>query len=523
MSVGPTPRALPLALLAVFLACESQVVTVAEVATVEITLTAPVISVGDTVRASATAREESGLPVEGVDLTWSTQDPGVAGVDATGLVFGVGAGTTEIEARVGAVVGSLSIDVAGRPVGEVRLAPDTLQLEVQEQETLTALVWDDQGTPLIDFPVVWASNDQQIATVDQEGRVAAVASGATEVRATADGTVGVATIFVTAEAGVVIVNAETSGDPGQSDYTVSVAGQQRSLPVDGTTAFGTVPPGSRSVRLQNVPDNCEVKGGNPRTLTVVAGGVAQTTFEVECEAGGGPTGAYGATVLADGPVAYFKLDDGGSTQSDEVAGFDLTSVGSPTTGSPGIVSGTENLAVAFDNDRLSNSAPISNGAGSLTIEAWFSPGAGFAGAGEVNIVNLFGTAAGGAADNLVLGTVNAGDSIGAAGTIRLRGYIFEQGEGGRAYVNGPELTVGTIYHLVLRYQNSNKTLQLFVDGTAVDEQTTGHTVDWNDQTLHVGGAPHLGSRNAVGTIDEVAIYRKALSPARILAHFLTGS
>ena len=56
---------------------------------------------------------------------------------------------------------------------------------------------------------------------------------------------------------------------------------------------------------------------------------------------------YRATVLADGPLAYYRLDDTGSVAKDEVGAHDGTYTGKPSR-VPGAIAGESNGAASFD-------------------------------------------------------------------------------------------------------------------------------------------------------------------------------
>lgn len=79
-------------------------------------------SLGATAQFSAQARDPSGAPLSGLDYSWSSSDPTVATVDATGQATAVSAGETNIEASTEGVTGSarLVIRECGAPLS---LAP----------------------------------------------------------------------------------------------------------------------------------------------------------------------------------------------------------------------------------------------------------------------------------------------------------------------------------------------------------------------------------------------------------------
>jgi hypothetical protein len=93
--------------------------------------------------------------------------------------------------------------------------------------------------------------------------------------------------------GNLTVNAATTGAAADLDpdgYTVTVnGGNTRTIPVNGSTTYTEVPPGSYSVALNGVTGNCSVSGANPRTVTVTAGGTTGTNFAVSCTGASPPT------------------------------------------------------------------------------------------------------------------------------------------------------------------------------------------------------------------------------------------
>ena len=68
-------------------------------------------------------------------------------------------------------------------VTEVTLSPSTLSLDVDKSSTLTATITPDNAT---DKSVTWTSEDEDIATVEN-GKVTAVGTGSTTIKATVDG------------------------------------------------------------------------------------------------------------------------------------------------------------------------------------------------------------------------------------------------------------------------------------------------------------------------------------------------
>lgn len=82
---------------------------------------------------------------------------------------------------------------------------------------------------------------------------------------------------------------------------------------------------------------------------------------------------YASTVLADSPVAYWRLSDvSGATAVDASGnGNDSTYLNGVTLGSPGGIFGSSDTSVTLDgvNDRV-NRAPVTTQTSNVTLEAW---------------------------------------------------------------------------------------------------------------------------------------------------------
>jgi hypothetical protein len=78
--------------------------------TVTVTPPSANLSIAGTVQLAAAIQDSKGNPTIGV-VAWATRNPGVATVDANGLVTGTGAGTTSISAVFQGVTGTATIIV----------------------------------------------------------------------------------------------------------------------------------------------------------------------------------------------------------------------------------------------------------------------------------------------------------------------------------------------------------------------------------------------------------------------------
>ena len=122
-----------------------------------------------------------------VDPVWSSSDESVATVDANGLVTAVAVGVTTIDvysAYNPDIKNSIELTVAEVPVEAVNITAPATPFEMtlgDEDVTLTATVTPADAT---DKKVTWSSSAPTVATVDETGKIHAVAAGTTTIKAT---------------------------------------------------------------------------------------------------------------------------------------------------------------------------------------------------------------------------------------------------------------------------------------------------------------------------------------------------
>ena len=129
-------------------------------------------------------------------VTWSSSNQNVATVDANGNVTAVGPGSATITVTTvdGNKTATCNVNVKVH-VTTVSLDQGTLELVVGgDPVTLTATVSPDNAT---DKSVSWSSSNQNVATVDANGKVTPVAAGTTTITVTTTDSGKTATCAVT--------------------------------------------------------------------------------------------------------------------------------------------------------------------------------------------------------------------------------------------------------------------------------------------------------------------------------------
>lgn len=223
-----------------------------------------------------------------------------------------------------------------------------------------------------------------------------------------------------------------------------------------------------------------------------------------------PAPTYSATVLADGPVAYWRMHETtGIVMTDATRHrTNGTYVGGFTLGEPGAMAGAGNAAVAFDG--VSGGARVEGASlqlDTVTIEFWAKKRAESESGFYVS------------KNFLPYGGVGSGWfqllNHGHSGRLEFR----VTGDGGPALVSSTVLALNRWYYVVATYDGL--TARLFVDGIL-------------DSTLDVTAVPkqaavplYLGRRSDGfgndAVLDEVAIYPVALTADTIARHWRLAS
>ena len=169
--------------------------------TVVVTPRVSSLRVGQTQQLAVTLLNQAGATVSAGAVTWTSVEPTIATVSATGLVTMLTTGSTAIQATIGDVTGIASLQgVAG--VASIAIAGLTRAVAVGEQVPLSFRTLDGAGNALVARAVTWSSSAPTVATVNADGVIAGVAPGAAVVTATSEGRTATVNVVVEALAPV---------------------------------------------------------------------------------------------------------------------------------------------------------------------------------------------------------------------------------------------------------------------------------------------------------------------------------
>lgn len=137
----------------------------------------PVIATGESATAETAAQDEKiAKAAEKLTLAWTSSDESVATVDETGTVTAIAAGEAEITATVKDTemqdVCVITVKVSAK---ELKV-PDTLDVKLNDtDETAIEAKCEPEDASNISFD--FASSDEEVATVDKDGKVKVLKAG----------------------------------------------------------------------------------------------------------------------------------------------------------------------------------------------------------------------------------------------------------------------------------------------------------------------------------------------------------
>jgi hypothetical protein len=264
------------------------------------------------------------------------------------------------------------------------------------------------------------------------------------------------------------------------------------------------------------------------TLVISNSFGAATSSVAVLEAALTPPNNYVATILADQPLSYFRLDEtNGTVGYDFAGGNNGNYYGGYELGQPGYSVIDPDPAVTFSGavgsylgDIGATAINFPGTASEFTIEAWANGAAGQAGGAAV-IAKGTGNNGGNYSSQFAI-AVNTGGG-------NYRFYVCDD-KGNVAEADAPTGPDGTWHHLVGVCDEIGGTLTFYIDGqvaASTDFSALDTAKILNSENPVSIGAQRSGvlppyDYDYNGTIDEVAIYPTALSPGQVLSHYVAA-
>lgn len=335
------------------------------------------------------------------------------------------------------------------------------------------------------------------------GQTCAVANGS--------GTMGaadVANVSVTCVTNGFLVGGTVTGMKGMGPMILrNNGGDDLSIAGDGSFTFATpVPTGSAyAVTISGQPTGnvCSVAQGSGTVATAAVSDVL-----IECT-------SYRAIVLASTPVAYWKLDEAAGAIASQVGAFSAAKQGTVTFGADGIVKPEPAVGLATDGYFEVPYDAAWNPSGDFSLEAW------------IRVAKSTGDY------QAILTSRNGGTGVTRTGWTlyvnpTLKPELWQGTDTFWSIIGGPNaLVLDTSYHVVATFEGTTSGTQaLYVNGAEVASAPVAAFGGNPSKPLRIGAGVTESATASFffnGTIDEIALYARTLTPAEITEHFTVGS
>lgn len=222
--------------------------------------------------------------------------------------------------------------------------------------------------------------------------------------------------------------------------------------------------------------------------------------------GGGGGDAYDDLMLADNPVAYFRLNDpDGDPATDATGnGHDGIYVDQVDQQVAGLIANDSDLAADFRGDENGGHVEFAKPASLsppniVTYEAWINPrSGGDGGFGRIVYHQFFDWWMGDGGGN----------------------YMYVEINGTNVSSNSGSITKGAKHHVVVTYE-SGVGGDFYLDGQNVGSIGDHGDINTTSEPFNIGGSASQ-NRHFDGIIDEVAIYDYILTPTQVTDHYNAG-
>jgi uncharacterized protein YjdB len=171
-------------------------VKAARLARIEIDPVATPVMAGGTLKLNATPRISNGDPRHDVALSWTSETPSIAVVDAAGFVIGVAPGKATIRASAEGANSTITVEVVPNPVRSLSIEPKTSTARTGDVIHFTAQGTDAGGAKISNPSVRWAVSGDG-AVIEADGGFVAERPGSYVVSAATGDRMAVATVVVT--------------------------------------------------------------------------------------------------------------------------------------------------------------------------------------------------------------------------------------------------------------------------------------------------------------------------------------
>lgn len=224
--------------------------------------------------------------------------------------------------------------------------------------------------------------------------------------------------------------------------------------------------------------------------------------------------AYSAAILGtSGLISYWRCDESSGNLADlGSGGITLTAAGTPTYQQTTPISNDDGYAVYLAQgtaDTFSNASPgsVYNGGSGLTVEGWLKTGAHSGATYYHNLVRALSSPF-----TLRVNNLSETDFV-----VQVTGDAFTVANVLPGTFNAND---GNWHHIVGTWVASSGAMTVYIDGAS--RKTASRTGTLKTPTTIYVGSGNSAAENQSSSVDEVAIYNRALTAAEVLYHYNLG-
>ena len=240
-------------------------------------------------------------------------------------------------------------------------------------------------------------------------------------------------------------------------------------------------------------------GGTEAPPTAEGGALRSQDLRTMPSGGGSP---YNTTILADNPTAYWRLDEASGSSAADSKGSNTGTYSAGVTKNQAGATADGDAAIDLNGTSgyisVPDASPLRLADGPFSLEAW------------VNRPTLGQTFPGD--QEQVFDKTDGGYQINIASNVI---YFDQAGIGSIAHAT---VAMGTGWHHIVATKNG-ASVHIYLDGVDVTSAVTNRTLTDGSAPLILGARRGTSSAFLDGFLDEVAIYKSALSPAQVAAHY----
>ena len=144
---------------------------------------------GQAFQLSGVAVFATGDTIDGAPVKWSSLDAGVASIDSAGLLIARSDGIARLVVRALNYADTTTARVLAN-VYSISVNPSGTSIPIGSNAQFSAVMFDRNGNPVPNRPVVWSSSDPFVITIDSNGQAHGVGIGSARIIATVGATAG---------------------------------------------------------------------------------------------------------------------------------------------------------------------------------------------------------------------------------------------------------------------------------------------------------------------------------------------